>query len=519
MGQSADDAITAASADAPRLVALPRFANALGTLCVAEFAPHLGFSPQRFYFMTEVPAGSVRGVHAHKTLRQAMICLSGAATVALERRGAQFVFRLDRPDAALIVPPGCWRVVRDFAEKTVLGVLASQEYNAADYIHDYAEFRAWEDEAAANRAVPYLDLARTAADLEGEIAGAVSRVLRSGWYIGGLEVETFERAFATYCGVDHAVGVGNGLDALTFALRARGIGRGDSVLVPANTFIATALAVSRTGAEVILVDVEEDIGTIAPRAAAAALRPDTRAIIPVHLCGHPADMEPLRTLADRHGLFLLEDAAQAHGARYKGRPCGSLGDAAAFSFYPTKNLGALGDAGAVLSGDAALARTVRMLGNYGAERRDEHRLRGFNSRLDPLQAAVLSVKLRHLDAWNDRRRELARRYRDGLGEIDGLVLPAVREWATPVWYAYAVRVADSRRDALRRHLEAAGIGTNTHYPTPIHLQPAYRDDAPPSGAFPIAEHLAEETLSLPLDPYHSAAEIDRVIDAVRRFFR
>ena len=506
-----------AAADLPYVVTLPMFESDRGRLCVVEFAPHFGFAVRRFYFMSEVPAGGRRGVHAHKTLRQAMICLNGAATVELEKQGRRWVFRLDRADRALIVPPGCWRVVRDFADGTIVGVLASQEFDEADYIYDYSEFRNWE--ATKEREVPYLDLARANAALDGEIDSAFARVVRSGRYIGGPEVEAFEHAFASYCGTGHAVGVANGLDALTLALRARGIGDGDTVVVPVNTFIATALAVSRTGARPLFVDVEEDTGNIDPAAVAAALRPDTKAVIPVHLYGQPADMDTLRDLAGRRGLFLLEDAAQAHGARYSGRRCGSLGDAAAFSFYPTKNLGALGDAGAVVGNDAALMRRVRALANYGAERRDEHLLRGVNSRLDPIQAAVLSVKLRRLETWNARRRAHAERYRAGLADLAGLRLPAVRAWAEPVWHAFCVRVGGGRRDGLRRCLTAAGIGTNLHYPAPIHLQPAYRDLGLAAGDFPIAERLAGEILSLPLDAFQEDTEIDRVIHEVRAFFQ
>ncbi len=514
VNSQADEATT----DVPRVIALPNFTGERGSLCVAEVSRHIGFCVRRFYFMMEVPADAVRGVHAHKTLRQCMICLKGAVTVELERRGARYVFRLDRPDRALLVPAGCWRVVREFVDGTVVGVLASQEFDESDYIYEHSAFHAWERETYSRSAVPYLDLTRSTAAIEGEIDGALSRVACSGHYIGGQEVEGFERAFAGYCEAGHAVGVANGLDALILALQASGIGRGDSVLVPANSFIATALAVSRIGAKPVFVDVEEDIANIDPQAAAAALQPDTRAVIAVHLYGHPADMDPLRAMADRHGLFLLEDAAQAHGARYRGRPCGSLGDAAGFSFYPTKNLGALGDAGAVTSNDSALIGRVRMLANYGAYAKDSHLLLGTNSRLDPLQAAVLAVKLRHLDSRNERRRMLAARYRAGLDDIKEVVLPAERPWAIPVWHVYCLRVPGGRRDALRQHLHAAGIGTNLHYPTPIHLQPAYGDLALSPGAFPVAERLAGEILSLPLDASHSAQEIDRVIDSIRRFF-
>jgi len=503
--------------DFPCIVHLPVFRSADGILGVVEFSDQLGFTPRRFYFITDVPAQSTRGLHGHKVLKQCMFCLKGAVTVELEKRGKHFVFRLDSPDQCLIIPPGCWRVIRDFESDAVVGVLASTEYDTTDYIYEYDDFRHWEREQSAPLAVPYLDLARSHSEVE--VDTALLRVVRSGRYIGGAEVARFEQAFGASCGAAHAVGVGNGLDALTVALQARGIGHGDSVIVPVNSFIATALAVSRLGAQPIFADVDEETANLDPRAAAAAIRPDTRAIIPVHLYGHPADIDPLRSLADRYGLFLLEDAAQAHGARYRGRPCGALGDAAAFSFYPTKNLGALGDAGAVVSNDETLIRKVRMLANYGAEQKDRHVVQGFNSRLDPIQAAVLSVKLRHLDSWNERRRLLAERYRAGLSGLDGLVLPSVRPWALPVWHVFSIRVAGGRRDALRHHLENSGIGSNIHYPTPIHRQPAYRECGRAVGAFPVAERLAGENLSLPLDPYHRDAEIDAVIDCVRRFFQ
>ncbi len=501
----------------PKIIALPAFRNERGTLCVAECSRDIGFTPRRFYFIKDVPPDMVRGVHAHKTLWQCMLCLEGAVTVDLERQGEQFTFRLDSPEQGLIVPPGCWRVLRDFDERAVVGVLASAEYDESDYIYEYDDFRRWENGRAADQHIPYIELRRMSAALEGEIDIALARVVRSGNFIGGPEVTTFERDFADYCGARHAIGVANGLDALTLALQAWGIGHGDSVMVPVNSFIATALAASRIGARPVFVDVEEDTANIDPRAATAAMRSDTRAIIAVHLYGNPADMDPLRDLADRHGLFLLEDAAQAHGAYYRGRRCGSLGDAAAFSFYPTKNLGALGDAGAILAKDPALVRTARMLANYGAEQRDHHMLQGVNSRLDPIQAAILSVKLRHLDGWNERRRVLAERYHAGLTGLDDMILPTVRPWATPVWHVFAIRVPGCR-DALQQHLAAARIGTNLHYPKPIHMQPAYEALGLSPGAFPVAERLARETLSLPLDPFHREEEIDAVVRRIRQFF-
>jgi dTDP-3-amino-3,4,6-trideoxy-alpha-D-glucose transaminase len=366
--------------------------------------------------------------------------------------------------------------------------------------------------------VPYIDLTRYSAALAVELDDALWSVIRSGLFIGGPAVEAFERAFARYCEAGCAVGVGNGYQALVLALRARSIGPGDEVIVPANTFPGTAIAVTEAGATPVLVDAEEDTGMIDVAQAAAAVTPRTRAIIPVHLYGHPADMDPLRAIADKHDLFLLEDACQAHGARYKGRRCGSLGDAAAFSFYPTKNLGALGDAGAVVTNDEMLAGTVRQLSNYGWTTKYYHQMFGTNSRLDPIQAAILSVKLPRIDGWHDRRRAHAARYFDGLGDLDGLALPVARSWAEPVWHAFPVLVRGGWRDDLRAALVAAGIGSNIHYPVPVHFQECYADRGWRRGAFPVSERRADEQLSLPLDAMHSEDEIDRTIHAVRRVF-
>jgi dTDP-4-amino-4,6-dideoxygalactose transaminase len=311
------------------------------------------------------------------------------------------------------------------------------------------------------------------------------------------------------------VGVGNGLEALSLALRAWNVGPGDEVIAPAHTFIATALAIDAVGATPVLVDVEPDTGLIDPRLVAEAITPRTRALLPVHLYGHPVDMDGL-TAAAGH-LPIIEDAAQAHGALYKGRRCGALGEAAAFSFYPTKNLGALGDGGGIVFDDPARAFAARRLANYGSTAKYVHEALGTNSRLDPIQAAVLSVKLERLDAWNARRRTLAALYLDGLSDVDGLDLPAVRPWAEPVWHVFAVR-APGRRDALQAWLEAGGVGTNIHYPTPVHLQPCYAGRWR-SGQFPVAEALGASLLSLPLDPSHTDSEIRFVIDRVRAFFR
>lgn len=343
--------------------------------------------------------------------------------------------------------------------------------------------------------IPFLDLAALNAEVGAELDAAMLRVRREGRYILGPETEMLEQEFASYCGVRHCVGVGNGLDALHLALRAADIGPGDEVIVPSHTFIATWLAVSACGATVVPVEPDERTFNIDANAIASAVTPRTRAVIPVHLYGHPADMDAINSLAARHRLFVLEDAAQAHGARYRGRRTGGLGHAAAFSFYPIKNMGALGDGGAVVTDDDQLAQRVRALRNYGSGERYLHPMQGYNSRLDEVQAACLRIKLGKLDAWNDRRREQARQYQSLLATC-GLALPQSADWAEPVWHQFVIR--SRHRDTLRMKLLDAGVETLIHYPRPPHLQGAYAGLGFGPGAFPLAESLAAEVLSLPI---------------------
>jgi dTDP-4-amino-4,6-dideoxygalactose transaminase len=339
-------------------------------------------------------------------------------------------------------------------------------------------------------AIPFNDLRPVQSLLAGELGAAAQRVLASGWYILGPELEAFEAAFAAYHGVRHAVGVANGTDAVELALRALGIGEGDEVITVAHTAVATVCAVERAGARPVLVDIDETTYTMDPAAAAAAITPRTRALLPVHLYGHPADMAALAALATRHGLALVEDCAQAHGAHCEGRRVGTIGQLGAFSFYPTKNLGAYGDAGAVITDDPALAQRVRSLRNYGQSRRYHHLEPGQNSRMDELQAALLRVKLAHLDEHNALRRRLARTYSDCL---EGVVTPASRQGADHVFHLYVVR--HPRRDALMEALAEREVQTLIHYPVPVHLQPAYQHLG---GALPVTERIAREILSLPL---------------------
>lgn len=362
--------------------------------------------------------------------------------------------------------------------------------------------------------IAFLDVLAASAELRPQIDAAIARVLQSGCYIGGEEVERFETDWARFCGARQAVGVGNGLDALRLALMALEIGSGDEVIVPSNTFIATWLAVAQVGA--VVVPVEPDVSTCNLDATRieAAITSRTRAIIPVHLYGQPADLDPILAIARRHGLRVIEDAAQAHGARYRGRRIGAHGDAVAWSFYPGKNLGAIGDGGALTTDNAQLADRLRRLRNYGSSTRYVHEMAGMNSRLDPIQAAVLSVKLAHLDEWNARRSLIAARYRDGLAD-SGLALPQVPPWAEPVWHLFVARHPE--RDALRQRLADAGVSTLIHYPTPPHRQGAFASMAGLS--LPISEQMHREVFSLPIGPHLKPDEADRVIESIGLLLR
>lgn len=360
--------------------------------------------------------------------------------------------------------------------------------------------------------VPFLELRETYLEIKDELDAAYRRVMNSGWYILGEEVDAFEAEFATYCGTKHCVGVGNGLEALQLILRGYGIGPGDEVIVPANTYIATWLAVSNAGATVVPVEPDGRTYNIDPARIEAAISSRTKAILPVHLYGQPADMSPINEIAIRHGLKVIEDAAQGHGARYRDRRAGNLGDAAGWSFYPTKNLGAYGDAGAVTTDDDELAGKVRVLRNYGSIRKYYNDEKGINSRLDELQAALLRVRLQHLDEWNSRRARIAAKYLEELEGID-LMLPVVCQGADPVWHLFVVR--SMRRDQLQTQLKSIGVNALVHYPLPPHLQKAYADLALSAGSLPITEAIHREALSLPIGPHLSEAHQARVVSALK----
>lgn len=361
--------------------------------------------------------------------------------------------------------------------------------------------------------VSFLELAPAYAELKNELDAAVVGVMQKGWYILGDEVRAFEAEFADYVGAKYCVGVGNGLDALILALRAYDIGPGDEVIVPSNTYIATALAVSAVGATVLFVEPDPMTHNIDPARLKLAITARTKAIIPVHLYGLPADMASINAVARQYDLRVIEDSAQAHGSEYAGKRTGALGDIAGFSFYPGKNLGAFGDGGAVTTNDEALAEKIRCLRNYGSRIKYYNDYKGVNSRLDELQAAILRVKLRHLDAWNDRRRHVARRYQEALREHSGLGLPIEPDGSRSCWHIYAV--VTQHRQRLLERLSDGGVGTMIHYPLPPYRQQAYAELALKKGAYPIADRLADQVLSLPMGPHLTDEDQTYVLEQIK----
>ena len=364
--------------------------------------------------------------------------------------------------------------------------------------------------------IPFSSFVPLERELEKELKEAFNRVLDASWYIDGKEDREFEKAFAEYCGVKYCVGNGNGLDALVLSLKALGIGKGDSVIVPSNTYIATALAVTYAGATPIFAEPDICTFNIDPNCIEEAIKKANgiriKAVIPVHLYGQPCDMDPIMDLANRYDLYVIEDCAQAHGAKYKGKKIGSFGNVSGFSFYPGKNLGALGDAGAVVTDDSLIAKRIRALGNYGSDHKYHHIYKGQNSRLDELQAAFLSAKLRILDKMNNERRRIAERYLNGINHPE-IILPYVPEYAEPVWHVFAVRC--KRRNALEQYLNDKGISTNKHYPIPIHKQDCYCEYA--NLDLPIATEISETELSLPMYYGMKNDEIECIIDTINSF--
>ena len=358
---------------------------------------------------------------------------------------------------------------------------------------------------------PLVDLNAQYQSIKKEIDAAMGRVIKNSAFIGGSEVRQFEEEFAAFCGAEACVGVGNGTDALYLTLRALEIGPGDEVITVSHTFVATAEAITLAGARPVFVDISQDTMLMSPDALESAITSRTRAIIPVHLYGQPCDMDRISEIAGRHGLKVIEDAAQAHGARWRGQRVGTLGDVGCFSFYPGKNLGAYGDGGAVVSREPDLVSKIRMLANHGRREKYVHELEGVNSRLDGLQAAILRVKLAHMEAWNAARRAHAAQYMNILAET-GIRLPAVKEHAEPVWHLFVIRVLD--RDQLRAELAEVGISTGVHYPLPLHRQPAFTYLGMSEGSLPVTEVVASEVLSLPMFPELTQEQIQHLGEAL-----
>lgn len=362
--------------------------------------------------------------------------------------------------------------------------------------------------------IPFVTFKPLEKELDKEIREAFDRVYKRSWYIDGEEDAKFERAFSEYCNTEYCVGTGNGLDALFLSLKALGVGKGDEVIVPSNTYIATALAVSYVGATPIFVEPDIKTFNIDPNKIELAITEKTKAIMPVHLYGQPCDMDPIMSIAHKYNLLVVEDCAQAHGALYKGKRIGSFGDASGFSFYPGKNLGALGDAGASVTNNEKLAEKIRALGNYGSDYKYHHIMQGNNSRLDEIQAAFLAVKLPYLDKVNEERRRIATEYLEKI-ENPEIVLPYVPDYATPVWHIFGIRC--KRRDELESFLNGAGIGTNKHYPIPMHLQKCYQNMRFKKGDFPIAEEISATELSIPMYYGMTDEEIQYIIDKINEF--
>ncbi|MCH9852603.1 MAG: DegT/DnrJ/EryC1/StrS family aminotransferase [Alphaproteobacteria bacterium] len=491
-------------------------------LIVAQSGKEIPFHVKRNYFVVAGEEAQSRGAHAHKKLWQLIMVLHGEAQIDFEGAEGKYQFMLNNYQQGIIVPPGYWRDII-MAPQSVLSVLASDEYDEQDYIRDYDEFQQWLAHKQTINHVPFLALDRCHESLRLPIEQALMQELRNNDFIKGEAVSVFEQNFANYCTVKHAIGCGNGLDALYLALRAQGIGANDEVIVPANSFIASALAVEQCDAKSVFIDCDNNGYGLDIDALQQAITPNSKAIIAVHLYGIPLDMDRIMAVANKYQLFVIEDAAQAHGADYKGKRIGSLGHAAAFSFYPTKNLGAIGDGGAVVTNDDELARKIRLLGNYGSEKKYQYQQAGVNSRLDSVQAAVLNIKLAYLDKWNHKRRLLAEIYQNELASCDGVILPIIADNVTPVWHLYPIRLKQAEtetREAFLNHLKQYNIGYGLHYPVPIHQTPAYQNLAyQKQQTFIHTENLAVNQVSLPMSPFLSEDEITHVCKMIKKFYQ
>lgn len=514
------------SIDACRLIDLPRISGDNGDLTVIENTEFCPFKIKRVYYLYDVPADADRGGHSHRSLESLIIAVSGSFAVTLDDGKDKRTYTLDRPFRALYVQKGIWRTLSNFSSGSVCLVVASEKYDEDDYVRDYSAFLQLTAHKRSNGGLKYsfLDLAEVNRPYMPELVEAATKVITSGHYIGGEEVEQFESEAAKVAEVEHAVGVSNGLDALRLILRGyMELGRikpGQEVIVPSNTFIATVLAITDCGLKPVFVEPDYETSNIDTSRIEQAITPQTAAIMPVHLYGLVAWDEEMNRIAAAHNLLVIEDCAQAFGAvspvpgLFGTKAAGGLGHAAGVSFYPTKNIGALGDAGMVLTHDADLARAVESLRNYGTDVVYHNIYAGLNCRLDPIQAAMLRVKLRHLKEENDLRISFANCYRSHINNPLVALPPAPELHGSHVYHQYVVRVKD--RDAFRAYLQNRGVGTNIHYPTPPHKQPCYSQFS--HFDLPIAERLGGEVVSLPMNNTltpEAVIEISKIINEYR----
>lgn len=492
--------------------------NKPGWLAPLDFA-ELPFPPAR-QFVVSVDGGGTRGCHAHRESRQLLQCVAGHISVDLDDGTRKATVELVPGGPALLLDALVWSVQNYEGPHAVLLALCSDRFNENGYVRDYDEFLDLVKQNFASSCrikVPFLDLKAAALASEPGLSESFQRVLHSGRYVLGPEVTSFESSWAEFCGAKHCIGVGSGLAALQLLLLASDIGPGDEVIVASNSYIATVLAVSHAGATPVLVEPCAETRLIDPQKIEAAITPRTKAILSTDLYGQTVNYDAIARISRKHGIKFFSDAAQAHGAVFGGQTVGSgaLCDGTAFSFYPSKNLGALGEGGCVTTDDPLLADRIRMLRNYGSRVRYENEERGYNERMDPLQAALLQAKLPKLKEFNSRRAEIAERYLAAFKELDWLELPLPQPGTKPAWHLFVV--STRHRGELQSHLASLGIETMIHYPTPPHLSQAYSDLGYSRGSFPIAEELADTVLSLPICPMMSDQMVRAVVDGVRSF--
>jgi dTDP-4-amino-4,6-dideoxygalactose transaminase/dTDP-4-dehydrorhamnose 3,5-epimerase-like enzyme len=499
-----------------KVLTLPTFRDRRGCLSFAEYESHLPWVPKRFFTITGVPQNELRGYHAHKSVKQFLVCLAGQVSVLVDDGTARETVVLDSPGEGLLLEPMVWSSQSYVNVGCVLLVLCSEKHNPNGYVHDYSQFLSLvAQDVAITDVVPFLNVKAAAVCSESELRNAFERVLESGQFVGGAEVSLFEREWADYCRSSYCVGVGSGLAALHLMLLAAGIQEGDEVIVPANTYIATLLAVSMTGARCVLVEPRKETRVMDESLLDGAFTCKTRAVLSCDLYGTPVDYKAISEWARKKGVFFFSDAAQSHGALYHGTVVGSdsLCDGTCFSFYPSKNLGALGEAGAITTPHKNIAERVQLLRNYGSRVRYLNEEKGFNERLDPLQAAFLRVKLKKLDELNARRSMIADLYHQAFQNLPWITLPTVHKDFSSNHHLFVV--ACEKRDLLQSHLKDNAIESMVHYPVPPHLSQAYKEFQ--GCLFPITEELSRTVLSLPICPFLTKEQVLRVISAVCSF--